>query len=37
VLVVSRTKVTSFPDIKDMLRRLAVTDASILGAVINRF
>jgi protein-tyrosine kinase len=37
VLVVSRTEATSFPGIKDMLRRLAVTDASILGAVINKF
>jgi protein-tyrosine kinase len=37
VLVVSRTEVTSFPGTKDMLRRLAVTDATILGAVINKF
>ena len=37
VLVVGRTEATSFPNMKDMLRRLAVTDSKILGAVISRF
>jgi protein-tyrosine kinase len=37
VVVVSRTEATSFASIKDMLRRLMVTDSKILGAVINRF
>jgi protein-tyrosine kinase len=37
VLVVGRTEATSFPSMKDMLRRLAVTDSKILGAVISRF
>jgi protein-tyrosine kinase len=37
VLVVSRTEATSFSSMKDMLRRLAVTDSKILGAVISKF
>jgi protein-tyrosine kinase len=37
VLVVSRTKATSFSGIKELLRRLAPTQARILGAVINEF
>ena len=37
VLVVSRANTTSFASMKDMLRRLAVTNSKILGAVINRF
>ncbi len=36
-LVVSRANSTSFASMKDMLRRLAVTDTKILGAVINNF
>ncbi|MFI4869025.1 MAG: CpsD/CapB family tyrosine-protein kinase [Steroidobacterales bacterium] len=37
VVVVSRTEATSFKSMKDMLRRLAVTESKILGAVINKF
>lgn len=37
VLVVSRAEATSFGGMKDMLRRLAVTESKVLGAVINRF
>jgi len=37
VLVVSRTESTSFSSMKEMLRRLAVTDSKILGAVISKF
>jgi protein-tyrosine kinase len=37
VLVVSRSETTSFSSMKDMLRRLAVTESKILGAVISRF
>jgi protein-tyrosine kinase len=37
VLVVSRAEATSFSSLKDMLRRLGVTESKILGAVINRF
>jgi receptor protein-tyrosine kinase len=37
VVAVSRAGVTSFQDMKDMLRRLALTDAAILGAVFNKF
>jgi protein-tyrosine kinase len=37
VLVVSRAERTTFKSMKDMLRRLAVTESKILGAVINRF
>ncbi len=37
VLVVSRTQSTSFSGMKDLLRRLAPTQARILGAVLNRF
>jgi receptor protein-tyrosine kinase len=37
VLVVSRVEQTTLKSMKDMLRRLAVTDSSILGGVINRF
>jgi Mrp family chromosome partitioning ATPase len=37
VLVVSRSEATSLQSLKDMLRRLTVTESRILGAVINRF
>jgi len=37
VLMVTRTEATSFPAMKDTLRRLAVTESKILGAVINKF
>jgi|SRR6202034_4263735 len=37
VLVVSRSEATSFSSMKDMLRRLAVTESKILGAVISKF
>jgi protein-tyrosine kinase len=37
VLVVGRSVATSFRDLKDMLRRLTVTQAHIVGAVINDF
>jgi receptor protein-tyrosine kinase len=37
VLVVSRSEATSMQSLKDMLRRLTVTESRILGAVINRF
>ncbi len=37
VVAVSRAGVTSFQDMKDMLRRLALTDSAILGAVFNKF
>ena len=37
VLVVSRAEATSFRSMKDMLRRLAVTESKILGAVISKF
>lgn len=37
VLVVSRSVATSFRDLQDMLRRLALTHSQILGAVINDF
>jgi receptor protein-tyrosine kinase len=37
VLVVSRAEATSMASMKDMLRRLAVTESKILGAVLNRF
>ena len=37
VLVVSRTESTSFSGMKDLLRRLAPTQARILGAVLNKF
>jgi protein-tyrosine kinase len=37
VLVVGRSVKTSFRDLKDMLRRLTVTQAHIVGAVINDF
>jgi protein-tyrosine kinase len=37
VVAVSRSEVTSFKEMKDMLRRLAVTDSMILGAVVNKF
>ena len=36
-LVVSRANSTSFASMTDMLRRLAVTNTKILGAVINNF
>ena len=37
VLVVSRVASTRFRDLKEMLRRLAVTRSNVLGAVINDF
>jgi len=37
VVVVSRSAATTFNGLKDMLRRLAMTDSKILGAVINKF
>jgi protein-tyrosine kinase len=37
VLVVSRSVATTFKDLKAMLRRLTMTQAQILGAVINDF
>jgi len=37
VLLVSRSVATSFKDMKEMLRRLALTRSQILGAVINNF
>jgi protein-tyrosine kinase len=37
VVVVSRSAATSFDGLKDMLRRLAMTNSKILGAVINKF
>jgi receptor protein-tyrosine kinase len=37
VLMVTRTEATSFQSMKDTLRRLAVTESKILGAVINKF
>ena len=37
VLLVTRSNTTSHKDMKDTLRRLATTNARILGAVINHF
>jgi len=37
VLMVTRTEATSFQAMKDTLRRLAVTESKVLGAVINKF
>jgi capsular exopolysaccharide synthesis family protein len=37
VLVVSRSVATTFRDLKDMLRRLAMTQSQVLGAVINSY
>jgi protein-tyrosine kinase len=37
VLVVSRTVATTFRDLNEMLRRLAITRSQVLGAVINDF
>lgn len=37
ILLLSRANSTSHTDMKDMLRRLATTNARILGAVINNF
>jgi receptor protein-tyrosine kinase len=37
VLVVSRSQATKFKDLKEMLRRLALTQSQVLGAVINDF
>jgi len=37
VVVVSRSEATSFHHMKEMLRRLAVTEAKILGAVISKY
>jgi protein-tyrosine kinase len=36
-LMVSRKKHTTFKDVKDMMRRLAITQARVLGAVLNDF
>jgi protein-tyrosine kinase len=36
-LIVSRSVTTSYKDMKEMLRRLALTRSQILGAVINHF
>jgi protein-tyrosine kinase len=37
VLVVSRSVATTFKDLKEMLRRLALTRSQVLGAIINDF
>jgi protein-tyrosine kinase len=37
VLVLSRTESTSFRAMKDMLRRLAITESRIVGAIISKF
>jgi receptor protein-tyrosine kinase len=37
VLVVSRSKATSFKDLRETLRRIALTQSQVLGAVINDF
>ena len=37
VLVVSRSGNTTLQSLKEMLRRLTVTESRVLGAVINRF
>jgi protein-tyrosine kinase len=37
VLVVSRSKATTFKDLKETLRRIALTQSQVLGAVINDF
>lgn len=37
VLVVGRAEATKFKDLKEMLRRLALTQSQVLGAVINDF
>jgi|HubBroStandDraft_1064217.scaffolds.fasta_scaffold77335_2 protein-tyrosine kinase len=37
VLVVSRSEATSLQSLKEMLRRLTVTESRVLGAVINKF
>jgi protein-tyrosine kinase len=37
VLVVSRTEATSFSSMRELLRRLAPTQAKVLGAVMNKF
>jgi protein-tyrosine kinase len=37
VLVVSRSEATTLQSLKDMLRRLNVTESRVLGAVINNF
>ena len=37
VVAIGRSETSSLASLKDMLRRLAVTDAKILGAVINKF
>ena len=37
VVAVGRAGVTAFQDMKDMLRRLALTDSKMLGAVFNKF
>ncbi len=37
VVAVGRAGITSFKDMKDMLRRLAVANAATLGAVFNKF
>jgi protein-tyrosine kinase len=37
VVMLSRAKHTKFKDLKDMMRRLAVSQSHVLGAVINHF
>jgi protein-tyrosine kinase len=37
VLVVSRADVTSFSDLREMLRRISAARSPVLGAVVNRF
>jgi receptor protein-tyrosine kinase len=37
VMVVSRSKATTFKDLKETLRRIALTQSQVLGAVINDF
>jgi protein-tyrosine kinase len=37
VLILSRAKHTKFKDLRDMMRRLAVSQSRVLGAVINHF
>ncbi len=37
VLLVSRSQQTSYKEMRDMLRRLATTQSTILGAVLNHF
>jgi Mrp family chromosome partitioning ATPase len=37
VLIVSRSQHTSYKNTREMLRRLATTQSTILGAVLNHF